>query len=222
MINNSFNGKFIFAIFLWCVPLLSFGQIEKNTNGITNNKIITFYPLQMFTIGEYRISYEQQIKPDKFNIYGIGLIHFNRWFFDLSASDEYYGIKLFFGKKKVLKNDTYISFLLFSKYVVDKGLDLINPLYDRWYSIINHSDERPYIIKERDKYILGMKFLISKQSSQYHKIQEGIYCGLGIRMIYYDYNDDIDKTRIDKKIFNFLVMPSIHLGYSIGYNLKRK
>jgi hypothetical protein len=61
---------------------------------------------------------------------------------------------------------------------------------------------RPYFIKTREKYVLGTKILFSKQSSRNHKIQEGVYGGLGIRMIYYDYNQQIDKE-IDKKFSTF-------------------
>jgi uncharacterized protein YebE (UPF0316 family) len=93
----------IFVVFLVFIPFIAFPQTEGNNNEVINNKYITLYPLQIFTTGEYRINYEN-LSCKKLNLYGIGLIYSNKVLLNnFIASDRYYGINIFIGKKKSLK-----------------------------------------------------------------------------------------------------------------------
>ena len=194
---------------------------KDSTISFTQNNILTFTPLQLL-VGELRLSLEKQTDENKYDIYGVGIMYYksNDYLIPIS-SDYYYGINLFYGKKHFFNKHFYWSYLLFVKYEHDVDLLLGFWISDRYPSGFPSGSQIDQEVSYRNKYVLGTKLLFGFQNSTNHKIISNFYWGVGIRFKISDYSESIDKSEFPYITKGFIV-PSIHLGYLIGYNFRRK
>ena len=195
---------------------------------IVKNNILSLNLSQLY-MGELRLSVEHQSSEKKYHIYGIGIIYMtkelslireNYGFPPEMTSDIYYGFKLFYGNKLFINKNKYISYLTFFKYEKDENLELLDYcIIDRYPLNCGGSEWRQFV-PYRNKYVLGAELLFGQQNHIKHKLISDFYFGVGLRikLSYYPY--EINKTELSYFTKGF-IMPSIHIGYAIGYKFKK-
>ena len=188
-----------------------------STMSFKRNNVITFNPPQLLA-GELRLSLERQVSEKKYNIFGIGAIYYGRNGAEAREAKGYqgYGGKIFFGKKFMKTAHKYLSYIIFAKYEHDDNITLGPKIYDR-YSDYSYDH---FVALYRDKIVLGTKFILGEQNSQNNKMIYSFYIGAGIRFKYFDYPASVDRSGLSY-IDKGYVIPSVHLGYKIGYNTKK-
>ena len=190
---------------------------DDSTTSFKRNNFITFNPPQLL-VGELRMSLERQVSEKKYNIFGIGAIYYGQNGAEAREAPGYqgYGGKIFFGKKFMKTAHRYLSYIIFAKYEHDDNITLGPKIYDR-YSDYSYDH---FVVIYRDKIVLGTKFILGEQNPQDNKMIYNFYIGAGIRFKYFDYPSSVDRSRLSY-IDKGYVIPSIHLGYKIGYNTKK-
>ncbi len=194
-------------------------QDTKSDSIIAKNNIISLNLFQLY-VGELRLSFENQRNENRYSIYGIGLMYMNNCY-EMFSSDYYYGLKLFYGNKYFLIKNFYLKYLTFVKFEEDINLVMWSTSTLDRYSPIVGGSEYKQVVSYRDKYVLGIKLLFGTQNSMNNKIISDFYFGIGFRFKISTYPKSLYMSEV-AYINKALYMPSIHVGYSIGYNLRKK
>ncbi len=170
-----------------------------STMSLKQNNFITFNPLQL-AYGEFIVGIEKPKSNDVFNIYRLGLIY---------SFGDFYGLHFECGRKVKIGQNFYRSIILLAKYEY-KNYEWE---LDDWNIYANNS-----LILKDNKYVLGVKVLYSIPTSYEHKIISDFYFGFGLRLHYYqrDLNFEIPNPS------NTIIVPSIHLGITLMYNLNER
>ena len=175
---------------------------DKDTiTSIAQNKrfFLTFTPLQL-VYGELLTGIEQQKSENIFNVYRVGFIY---------SFGDFYGLHFEYGQKTIIGYHFFRSIVLLAKYEKGSyGFDI-----DDMDVYPNH----PLTWKYDDKYVLGVKVLYGVQTSYEHKIISDFYFGFGLRLHYYQNSLNFEKPNSS----NSIIVPSIHLGFTLAYNLKK-
>jgi len=164
-----------------------------------NNTFITFNPLQL-AYGELLTGIEKRKSETIFNVYRLGFIY---------SFGKYYGLHLEYGKKAIIGHNFYRTISFLAKYEYENyEMEL-----DDWGIFSNKS-----LILRNNKYVLGAKVVYSMQTSSEHKIIADFYFGFGLRLHYYQKGLDFEMPNPA----NSIIVPSVHLGVTLMYNLNKK